>query len=128
MNEDEAPIPGLERIAMRRMPERDLWPGIDARLQPRRRAAWLPLALAASIAALSLLTLTRLGAPVPVAGPEVPLPLTADARAIIKAEISMTRGAEARLRQALRHDPDSRALNTLLADVEQRQRTLHAML
>jgi hypothetical protein len=117
---------------MRRMPERDLWPGIESRLAARgRRGGWVPLALAAGVAALAVLTTSRLGPPATVAEPVAvrsALPLTADARAIIKAEISMTRGAEARLRQALRHDPDSRSLNVLLVNVEQRERALHAML
>jgi len=111
------------------VPERDLWPGIDARLKPRvRRVGWLPFALAAGVAALSVLTVARLGPPAAAPMAASALPLTADARAIIKAEISMTRGAEARLRQALRKDPDSPALNSLLAQVEQRQRSLHALL
>lgn len=57
-------VPGLERLTMEREPSRDLWSGIEARLQakapplaPRaavarpRRRSWLPMAAAASFTA-----------------------------------------------------------------------------
>lgn len=50
-----APIPGLDRLDMQRMPERDLWPELSSRLQPRRVRRWPRVtgywALAASLAA-----------------------------------------------------------------------------
>lgn len=48
--EGEAPVPGLDQLVRERLPERDLWAGIEARLPPRKRrtAPWT-YALAASI-------------------------------------------------------------------------------
>ena len=46
----EGPVPGLDQLARERLPSRDLWTGIEARLPPRRRrtAPWT-YALAASV-------------------------------------------------------------------------------
>lgn len=51
----EGPTPALAALARERLPARDLWPGIEARLPPRRRrAARWPYALAASVCVASL--------------------------------------------------------------------------
>lgn len=64
----EAPLPELENISRERLPERELWAGIDARiatLTPRRRAPRLwPYGLAAGLSA-ALLTGVLLRAPQP---------------------------------------------------------------
>lgn len=127
---------GLERLPRRRGPERDLWPGIEARLAPRgARRARVPLALAASLVAglalVAMLSLRDTGpgpAPDSVAAAATPLPLTDDSRAIVKANLSLVRHAERELQQALKQDPDSEALRSLLASAEHRQRALSARL
>lgn len=52
--QQEAPVPGLETLTRERQPDRDLWAGIEARIQrpvARRRgnSAWWPYGLAASL-------------------------------------------------------------------------------
>lgn len=133
MNEDDR-IEALDRLARRRPPARDLWPGIAARLAPRRRYAWVPLALAASMVAglVAVFTLTLSRHPpapgVDVAMQAVDLPLTDDSRAIVKANLSLVRQAERQLRRALEEAPDSPTLRALLASAENRQRALRALL
>lgn len=143
MSEETDRINTLERLPRRRSPERDLWPGIQARLRPRRsRAAALraavrsyPLmqfALAASLVAglAAVMTLgLRDAAPGPTgASPVSALALTDDSRAIVEANLSLVRQAERQLRQALKQDPESTTLRSLLQSAEHRQRALRAML
>jgi hypothetical protein len=136
MNEDddriESPVPGLDRLARSRAPQRDLWPGIASRLPRRRRSPWAlaPFALAASLvaglAAVFTLSLGPLGtAPGELAAP---LALSDDSRAIVQANLSIVRQAERELRRALDDNPDSPALRSLLASTENRQRALSALL
>lgn len=136
MNEDddriEAPVPGLDRLARSRAPQRDLWPGIEPRLARRRRSPWalaqfaLAASLVAGLAAVFTLSLGTLGtAPGEFAAP---LALSDDSRAIVQSHLSIVRGAERELRQALRQDPDSTTLRSLLASTENRQRALSALL
>jgi cytochrome c-type biogenesis protein CcmH/NrfG len=56
------------------------------------------------------------------------MPLTADSRAIVKANIAMVRQAERQVRQALEQDPDSSTLRSLLASAQNQQRALRALL
>lgn len=135
MNDDdpmEAPIEGLNRLVRARAPQRDLWPGIAARLRPRRsRYGLMQFALAASLVAgmASVFTLS-LAPPGTVTGPleTAALPLTHDSRAIVQANLSIVRQAARELRRALETDPDSTALRSLLASTENRQRALSALL
>jgi hypothetical protein len=135
MNDDdrvEAPIEGLSRLARARAPERDLWPGISARLKRRRsRYGLVQFALAASLVAglASVFTLS-LAPPGTATGPMEPaaLPLTHDSRAIVQAHLSIVRQAERELRRAMEQDPNSPTLRSLLASTENRQRALSALL
>lgn len=148
MNHDDDRIEGLERIPMRRAPERDLWPGISSRLQaPRRRRPWLPLAIAATVIAgvaglVSVGVVTRgpnndragalqahlAPAETEYLGTGGDLPLTTDSRAIVEANLDLMRAAEREVRRALEHDPESTTLRSLLASTENRQRALRARL
>lgn len=149
MNEQDSDrIEGLDRLVRSRAPSRDLWPGIQSRLRPRRslaaalgaaverRYALGQLALAASLvagmAAMFAVTLQDAGKGLPAydVGPQsfATAGMTDDSRAIVKANLSMVRQAERQLRQALRQDPDSPALRSMLASAETRQRELVAML
>ena len=134
---------GLERLPRRRSPERDLWPGIQSRLRPRRslavalRAAvrsypLMQFALAASLvaglAAVMTLGLRDAGLGPTGAGAASTLALTDDSRAIVEANLAMVRHAERQLQQALQQDPESTSLRSLLQSAEYRQRALSAML
>ena len=133
MNEDEDRIEGLSQLRRVRAPARDLWPGIAARLAPRRsRYGWAQLALAASLVAGLSAVLTLQMARTPDAGPAGAVVARAalphDSRAIVKANLAIVRQAEQQLRQALEQDPDSASLHALLASARDRQRALRAML
>ncbi len=125
-------IEGLERLARSRAPSRDLWPGIAARLHARRRSRYglvqfaLAASLVAGLAAVFSLSPGRLDAPGPMR--VAAAPLSHDSRAIVEANLSIVKQAERQLRQALRQDPDSTTLRSLLASTEDRQRALTAML
>jgi hypothetical protein len=94
-DEDDCPVdrvPGLERLTMEREPSRDLWAGIEARLDARekgraepapaqhpafraqttrpRRRSWLPMAAAASFTAaiVSLMLVGKLPVNISTAG------------------------------------------------------------
>lgn len=138
--EDGDRIAGLGQLARRQRPQRDLWPGIESRLRPRRsRYPLAQFALAASlVAGLAGVFSLQLGrAPLPGAasgaGP-APLTMTAvaplrhDSRAIVRANLAIVRQAEFQLRKALSQDPDSAALRELLASTENRGRGLRALL
>jgi hypothetical protein len=147
MNENHDRIEGLEHLRRERVPQRDLWPGIETRLRPRRRrgAAWLAL-VASLLAGLTVVLSLAVRRDVPHPGqPEMQaggtaaqtgdpgsagraLPLDDDSRAIVKANLALVRQAERQLRQALRNDPDSPALRSLLASTEQHQNHLSKLL
>ncbi len=135
MNEDTDRIEGLDTLARSRAPARDLWPGIQSRLRPRRsRYALGQFALAASLvaglAAVFTVTLRDAGEggkASPMAMAAAPH-LTDDSRAIVQANLSLVRQAEREVRQALRQNPNSPTLRSLLASAENRQRALSALL
>ena len=135
MNQDPDRIEGLERLARTRAPERDLWPGIHARLAPRRsRYVWVQLALAAGLVA-GLAAVVTLGMRGPASVPgglqvaTAPLAVTDDSsRAIVKANLSIVDEARRQLQLALEQNPESASLRSLLQSAETRQRALRAML
>lgn len=131
----EAPIPGLKSLPMERLPERDLWPGIAARIRLRRSRWPQPLFTAAACAllALSAMLSLRLAAP-PKLEPQAAAQtgehitdLRAN-RALIKANLRLTRNAEGELRKALRQTPGDEALRGLLHSTRERSRELQALL
>ena len=134
MNEDDR-IEGLAQLARRQKPDRDLWPGIQARLRPRR-SRWpaVQFALAASLVAGLAGIFGRQMARAPQGTPatEVAMadrtPLRHDSRAIVKANLAIVSQAEQQLRQALAKNPDSSGLRELLASTENRGRSLRALL
>lgn len=137
MTDETDRINTLERLPRRRHARRDLWPGIESRLKPRRsRYAFGQLALAASLVAglASVVSLTLRGPATPGAMPATVAlqassqKLTTDSRAIVEANLSLLRGAERQLQQALKQNPDSTTLRSLLANAEDRRRALRAML
>ena len=131
MNEDSDRIEGLERLARARAPERDLWPGISARLKARRRSRYglVQFALAASLVAglAAVFTLSLNPGAAPGLADEA-MPLSHDTRAIVEANLSIVKQTERQIRQALEEDPNSATLRSLLASTENRQRALSALL
>ena len=131
-NNDTDRIEGLDRLTRARAPSRDLWPGIAARLATRRRSRYglvqfaLAASLVAGMAGVFSLSLRPQGAPGVLAA--AALPLSHDSRAIVEANLSIVRQSERQLRQALKQDPNSNTLRTLLTSTETRQRELTAML
>ena len=131
------PMPELSGLREPRMPERDLWPGIETRLQPRRtpwrRRSW-PYALAASLlAALALSLWLRVGGPevVPAAAPDIArtrLPLTVDSRAIVEAHLQMLRQSDRQIEQALQSGGSSQSLLRIRSANRGREQQLQAML
>lgn len=130
MNEhDENPHPGLRQLRQEVAPARDLWPGIQARLRPRRHfAPWISLALAASlVVGLAINVSQQMTAPAGVsqelamaAQPEA-AELHGPQRALVKANLKIVSDAERQLLDALKQHPDSQSLKRLL-DSNQRQR------
>ena len=133
MSDETDRINLLERLPRRRSPERDLWPGIEARLAPRRsRYALLQLALAASLvaglASVFTLGLRDVAAPAGTATTAFAPQLNDHSRAIVEANLSIVEQAERQLKQALRQHPDSDSLRSLLESTKHRARDLRALL
>lgn len=124
-------IEGLDKLARARAPSRDLWPGIESRLRPRRsRYGLMQFALAASLVAGlgAVFTLTLRDAAVAPALERAALPLGDHSRAIVVANLSIVDDAERQLRQALKKRPDSQPLRSLLESTQHRARDLRALL
>ncbi|MGQ0587017.1 MAG: hypothetical protein ACT4PK_07430 [Gammaproteobacteria bacterium] len=133
MNEETDRIEGLDRLTRSRAPSRDLWPGIAARLATRRRSRYglVQFALAASLVAgmAGVFTVSLQQQAGPAGGLQVAaLPLEDHSRAIVEANLSIVRQSERQLRQALKQNPHSTTLRSLLASTENRQRALTALL
>ena len=128
MNDDTDRIEGLDQLARSRAPSRDLWPGIEARLNGRRsRYPVMQFALAASLVA-GMASVLTLNLRAPDLAPHAAQPLSHDSRAIVEANLSIVRQSERQLRQALRQHPKSATLRSLLASTENQQRALSALL
>lgn len=146
-------LPALRRDYM---PDRDLWPEIEARLRAQRwRRLRGPLATAAALAAslvlgLGLQVLRTSGEPTPPHAPlrasaEVvaamqesaperslrPVSLAAvapETRALVRANLKIVNSAEAQLKRALASDPDSAYLERLLLAAQQQKQDLRTVL
>jgi hypothetical protein len=129
MTETSEPIPGLERLRRERPPQNDLWPGIEARLKPRRNyAPWVGLAIAASLMLTVVVPLRMQTGPVPgSAAASTDAGQSQQAR-YFAAQLKVVYGAEAELLRALKQQPDSAGLHRLLESTRQRQRELHRLI
>jgi hypothetical protein len=142
---DEAPVPGLRGLAMDSQPQRDLWPGIAARIVVRRnrqRRVWLAAAACTLMAFSAMLSLRVAETPevvstarAPIAAPPeiaaMTLPSGMKVRAnrqLVKANLRLTEGAENEVRAAMRQSPDNPALQSLLDATREQQRELNEML
>ena len=120
--EDEA-LPELRGLRLDQAPQRDLWPGIEARIAPRRRAAWRPwlgYAMAASVVGAVTVGLLREAPPPRVA--------TVAERPVVAGQVAIVRDAENQLRNALEQDPESESLRRLLESMQQQRGQLGSRL
>lgn len=127
--EIESPVAGLARLTRQVDPPADLWPGIHARLRPRRARgfpAWAGLALAASLLAAVVLPLQQAGSPgTPAGSPRVEGPV--ERVAYYTSQLKVVQGAETELLHALSLDPQSPSLQKLLESTRKRQRELRRL-
>lgn len=141
---DDDALPQLRGLRLEQMPERDLWPGIEARMKAgsltRRRSAlqpWMGYALAASVVAALTIGLWR-QAPVPQPAPAATMVAQVPAaplgrvhpqqQALLKANLGIVKDAERQLQQALEQDPKSASLQRMLQSVRDQRGVLKARL
>lgn len=132
------PAPDLRTLRRDCLPARDLWPGIEPRLAPRRRRPdWRPMAggfaLAASVVAAITLRMVSLPEPVEermsaVQWAALPPVVRVQDRALLKANLAIVDDARSQLESALQQQPDSAALRRLLVATQARERQLKASL
>jgi hypothetical protein len=153
---EEPPIPGLAGLKRDRAPERDLWAGVDSRIQVqrlrRRRAPWqAAVGIAASLLVVLSATIgvqnrheqadphNILHSPPQqiLPAPQSPrdamlLPATSrlhpETRALVKANLKIVDSAENQLRRAMAADPDDAYLKSLLNTARQQKEQLHVVL
>lgn len=139
-DDDPGPVPGLSGLRLDQPPGRDLWPGIQARLRPRR-SRWVDVsraAIAASlVAGIALAVISRVqqsspGAEAPAAAePQIartPAVIEDQDRALVHANLQIVDSAEQQLRHALEQDPESRSLQRLLTATQAQRRDLRKLL
>lgn len=139
-NDEEQPIVGLRQLDLSAELSHDLWPGIEARLTPRRRRisanGWMSLAAAACVTVIVGLALVP-AHPVQPASTVDTVASAADApdlravaggRALVKANLQLSRRSETQIRRALQQDPDSASLHRLLLNTRARSKELRRML
>lgn len=140
----ESPLPGLDQLSRQRPPSHDLWPAIESQLKPRRKRWHMPLAMAASVLLTIGITAGLLMNVAPGPSPGLPgntsafatpamdtratLAMDRTDTALVKANLQITQIAERQLIDALKQDPESRSLKTLLQTTRQQQDTLQALL
>lgn len=134
---EAGPVPGLSRLRVDELPARELWPGIQARIQPqarRNRAPWVSLALAASLMLMFALPLRMQMTPgeaSPVqrlAQQTRPLASADENLVYASAQMRVVQGAEQELLAALRQKPESAALQKLLENTRNKQRNLRRLM
>lgn len=141
MEDEPGPVPGLSSLSTHASPERDLWPGIAARITARRhRSRTLYLAAAActlmTFSAMLSLRVSETPAPAhaPLVAPTEFAAMTlprADLRtnrALVKANLRLTQSAEGELRKALRQSPNDPSLQRLLESTRAQKHELRDLL
>ena len=143
--QEPAPIAGLNELRRDQVPQRDLWPGIAARLPPRHRRlpGWIGYAAAASVAAVVGLGVWQSPTPETETGASVAATPQADAEAtrgtmmawappengaLVKANLKIVASAESQLRLALEQDPDSRLLQRQMARMQDQRQALRRLM
>lgn len=138
----EEPAPsGLASLRRDFPPQRDLWPGVQTRLNARdlrrRRGSLLAGAGLAAALLLGLSTALWLRTIRPT-----PLPATAqfaelersqaklhpETRALVKVNLKIVDDAQAQVQRALKADPDAAYLKSLLATTQRQKQELRVML
>ena len=145
-HEDDDRVPGLNQLRMERAPERDLWPGIDARLKRRNAYAppqWLAAAACAVLALTAMLNfgphqnpLDEALSALPAVASSAPAtqrvlpraPMRSEMRGLLRANLHVVEGAQKQIRQAMAYDPDSQLLARMLERSNLQQRDLRELL
>ncbi len=145
-DEEPGPVAGLRGLEMEAQPQRDLWPGIAARIIVRRqrhRRVWLAAA-ACTLMAFTAMLSVRLGEVpeatgvrhAPLAAPPEFAAMTLPGngmgvrsnRAMVKANLRLTQSAEGEVLKAMRQNPGNRSLQNLLDSTRDQKRELSEML
>ncbi len=142
--EEQAPIAGLHELDLSQLPQRDLWPEIATRLQPRQRRSlpgWIGYAAAASVLlGVSFMLLSdpqslRLEQPATsefaaAARPQGAMMAWAppESTALVKANLHIVRDAESQLRHALEQAPESKSLQRQLQRMQGQRQSLHKLM
>jgi len=143
-SENQAPVPGVRELDLKQLPQRDLWPEIATRLQPRRQRGWpgwLGYAAAASVVAMIALTLLGdSGALRGTASPAAEFAVSANQggemmawappenAALVKANLRIVRDAESQLRHALEQAPESKSLQRQLQRMQGQRQNLRSLM
>lgn len=135
------PVAGLRELSMHAQPQRDLWPGIAARIavRKRRNSRYYLAAAACTVLAFSA-TLTLHLRGVPGASPRAPLVAPPEfaamtsprslraSRPLVKANLRLAQNAEAEIVKAMRKSPGDPSLQRLLKATREQKRELDALL
>jgi len=149
---EQTPVAGLAGLRRDFAPQRDLWPGIEARVRARRsrrsQTLWRAAAGFAAVALVGtgvLFERNRAPQDVAVAPPlRAPAEFVAatrpghdpamllandhsrhgETRALMRVNLKIVSNAEAQLRKAIETDPDSAYLQSLLASTRQQKHQL----
>lgn len=125
MNTQSTRVHSLEELAQEATPSRDLWPGIQSRLQPRRRSWAVPASLVASLVLVTagvLIGLQLRGSA------SVPFAMPPEAGAMVRASLNENPDYQRQREELLRNLPEK--LQTLPPESQKRVRdsleTIHA--
>lgn len=117
MNTQPSRVHSLQELAQEATPARDLWPGIQSRLKPRRRSWAVPASLAASVVLVTAGVLIGLQLRGSDAAPFAVPPATG---ALVRASLNDNPGYQRQREELLRTLPDK--LQALPPDSQQRVR------
>jgi hypothetical protein len=139
--DEEPALPGVAAFRRDVPPQRDLWPGIEARiraqdLRRRRGRARAVASLAATLllgSAVGFWLRTPRPAPLPATAQFAELErgaarLHPETRALVKVNLKIVDDAQAQIRRALKEDPDAAYLKSLLAATQRQKQELHVVL
>ncbi len=117
MNTQPSRVHSLQELAQEAAPSRDLWPDIQARLQPRRRSWTVPASLAASVVLVTAGVLIGLQLQ---GNATVPFAMPPETGALVRASLNDNPGYQSQREELLRTLPEK--LQALPPESQQRVR------